>query len=856
MPHILVIEHSPTLRRAVCKHLLATGYQVEELTEFSTAADRLAASTPFDAAVVGWPAHTDPATDEFLVQLTEPPFDRLPIMVLAPEADAVKLNWVSTRGRTAFVLWDDYKSSDRPLSKLLAAQNQAPHDFLSAPQDDSIRILFVDDSPTVRAKIRRLLTKHGYEVGSAGSVPEAMDLARKQPFDLAIIDYFMPGATGDVLCHQLRADPRTTQISTAILTSSYSDQVIKDCLAAGAVECMFKNEADELFLARVAAMSRSVQITRKIEQERKRLSSILSSVGDGVYGVDNNGLITFANKAAKSILGYDDDGTLIGKSPEEIFHPLEDSSHDRGETTLLHKAYCSGEELHGYETEFRHRDGMSILAECTITPLHIQNRRAGAVVAFRDVTTRKLLEEELKWQANHDPLTELHNRKYLEDTLEQEVRRLKRSAESSALLYIDLDRFKYINDTTNHATGDRLLIQVSRQLQARLRETDVLARIGGDEFALILRSVEKSQLETIADQYRQAISDFPFVAEQRSYTVNCSVGVAPIDRNTLSANDVLANADIACHIAKGRGRSQTHVFEANNDERVAMDLELGWSNRLRVALEKDEFQLFYQPIVALSDIDLTTLPEEAGELWRHVCNTTPDTEAIMEVLVRLDNKRGERILPGAFLPTAERFNLMRQIDQWVIDNALEQLARLRHDGYEVSYTINLSGQSVDHIHLINHVAAAMERLAIDPYSLIFEITETCAISNVEAAQSLIRELRDLGCRFALDDFGSGYCSFSRLKHLPVDFIKIDGSFVQGVVQHPTDRAIITSINNIAHSLGKQTVAEWVDSPTALRILKECGVDLVQGHYVGRPSREFDLPPPRLDSGQHHKGEPA
>ncbi|KPK37548.1 MAG: hypothetical protein AMJ69_11175, partial [Gammaproteobacteria bacterium SG8_47] len=466
MPHVLVIEHSPTLRRAVCKHLLPAGHHVEELTDFGEASQRLSASTPFDAVVIGWPSHTDPSTDEFLAQLTESPLDTLPILVLGLEADVVKLNWVSTRGRTAFVLWDDYKTSDRSLAKLLAAQGQAPHDFLSAPQGDPIRILFVDDSPTVRAKIRRLLTKHGYEIGSAGSVAEAMDLARTQPFDLAIIDYFMPGATGDVLCHQLRADPRTTQISTAILTSSYADQVIKDCLAAGAVECMFKSEADELFLARVAAMSRSVQITRKIEQERERLASILSSVGDGVYGVDNNGLITFANKAAKSILGYEDDGELIGESPEEIFHPLEHGAHDMGEQALLHEAYRSGDELHGYETVFRHRDGMNILAECTIIPLHIQDRREGAVVAFRDVTTRKLLEEELKWQANHDPLTELYNRKYLEDTLEQEVRRLKRSAECSALLYIDLDRFKYINDTTNHATGDRLLIQVSRQLQA------------------------------------------------------------------------------------------------------------------------------------------------------------------------------------------------------------------------------------------------------------------------------------------------------------------------------------------------------------------------------------------------------
>jgi diguanylate cyclase (GGDEF)-like protein/PAS domain S-box-containing protein len=832
---ILLVEPSATLRRALQRALATGPYRVVAATSYEAGLHQLTgpgAASPPVAVLIGFPAHPTGASNELFAALYQPDYLAVAVMVFAHAASADVFDWVARRTRAALLLWEEYADCLDGIKRLTAPD--APVTAVASVADD-IRILFVDDARTVRAGYKRLLAQHGYVVDVAANADAAMALALAQPFDIAIIDFHMPGGNGDELCRRLRRDPRTAAVTSAILTGTYLDRVIKDSLDAGAVECMFKNESNELFLARIAAMARGVRSNKAIAAEHQRLAGILASVGDGVYGVDHAGRITFINPAAREIIGLTASENVIGHSAHALFHfAVEDGSPNRSDTCFLQQAYAIGDELRGWDTVFWNRDGQPVPVECTVFPLRVKDRLEGSVVAFRDVSDRRQLERELVWQVNHDPLTHLCNRNHFERALEAEVSRLKRSEERSALLYIDLDRFKYINDTAGHAAGDRLLLEVGNQLKTRLRDADTLARIGGDEFAIILRNVTDDGVRIAAEGFREVLEQANFAYGEKQYKVNGSIGVALIDRDTQSPGEVLANADIACHIAKTRGRNNTHLYRAENDEKHSMQFELGWSVRLQDALRDDGFALVYQPILPVPDIAVDDLPAERGRLWQQYGAIPP--EAHYEVLVRFAD-RGGLVTPSAFLPSAERFGLMPQIDAWILERALARLAALHRGGRRATFTINLSGQTLDADQLVPQFKRCLGEHELDPRFVIFEITETSAIANVQAARRLIDEMRDIGCRFALDDFGIGFSSLYHLKHLPVDFIKIDGQFVRDMVSDPIDRTIVTSINDIAHSLGKRTVAEFVESRDIFKMLQQYGIDYAQGHYIASPQTE-------------------
>ena len=832
---VLIIESSAT-HRHVLRRVLNGRYP--ELVFFRRPAEALEVlrvATPprhFGAILLALDIAPQPNTDELLALLDTPEYLDVAVLLLAHVAEPATVAWTSRRARSAILLWRDFTDSADCLDKLLAPATQTDAEA-SAPQGEPIRVLLVDDSRTVRASYARLLAAQGYIVEVATHAAEAMAKAQEQPFDIAIIDYFMPGENGDALCQRLRADPRTAGMTTAILTGTYLDQVIQDSLKAGAVECMFKNEAQELFVARLAAMSRAVRSRKSVENERSRLASILASVGDGVYGVNRAGLITFVNPAVRRILGYPEDVLLVGQAAHRLFHYAhEDGRANPEDACLLQKSYAKGDELRSWETVFWHQGGSAVPVACTVFPLRIDGRLEGSVVAFRDVSERRALEQELLWQANHDPLTKLYNRRYFERHLEEEVARCQRGS-NSALLYLDLDRFKYINDIAGHAAGDQLLVEISQQMRTRLREADLLARLGGDEFAIILRNVADDSVLHTAESFREILEHYTFVYGGSQYRIYGSIGVALIGSDAQSSGEVLANADIACHLAKNKGRNQTHVYEPDGDAKLAMNVDLGWSDRLQQALKSDRFVIHFQPIVPLLGLDLAALPDK-GEVFpscasRFVENGVSHCEA----LIRLNDDAG-LIQPNAFLPTAERFGLMPQIDLWVIRHVIAHLAGQQRLGARTCISVNLSGHTLADERLVPEVKGLLASHRVDPGSLIFEITETSAIANIEVAQRLIGELREHGCRFALDDFGSGFSSFHHLKHLPVDIVKIDGQFVSGMAENPADRAIVMSINDIAHSLGKRTVAEFVENRAILELLVECGVDYAQGNHISLP----------------------
>jgi diguanylate cyclase (GGDEF)-like protein/PAS domain S-box-containing protein len=836
---ILIVEESATLRYILGKSAQKQGYELLAVDSFLSAIDTLEhASQNLYGAIIGWPNYKHQTESaQLLVLLDREPYSDLPVIVLSNDAEMDILNWTSTRKLSAMVPWENYQEAVISLQAMLDPRLAMDVEESPVQQQSSspMRVLFVDDSNSIVVYYRRLLKRHGYEVETARSVQQAYDLALEKTFDIAIVDYFMPDENGYVLCQKLRENPRTESIRTAVITGTYLDSVIRDCLQAGAVECMFKNEAEELFLARVTAMSRFIEIQRSIEKQRESLAAILESVGEGVYGVDNDGRITFVNPATLKVLGVDNGQSLLGAYAQQSFHHHDEEASTE-EDQLFH-AYGSGEELRGWETSFRHQSGKDIPVECTLYPLVMNGSKEGSVIAFRDISNQKMLEERLRWQATHDHLTEIYNRRYLETHLEEEIRRVQRSGIRSAIVYLDLDRFKYVNDAVGHDVGDQLLIDIGRVLTRQLRRHDIVARIGGDEFAIILKNVDETLAVNLADGCRDALAGLRLQHEDKNYRVQASVGVAMMGPESSTAGDVLADADIACHIAKRLGRNQTYLHEKSDDDRNVMGTELGWSQRIRDALDNNGFVLHYQPILDMSKVELANLPAQDGLLWQQHLRTNEEVYAY-EVLIRMCSETDELYQPNSFIPIAERFNMMTEIDMWVVENALQAMVATGSPKGKLNLSVNLSGNTLDNDESAPQIKALIEKYNIPPESLIFEITETSAIANMDQAKRFMSELAEMGCQFSLDDFGSGFCSFSQLKNLPSDFVKIDGQFVKSMARGSTDRAIVTAMNDVAHSLSRSTVAEFVESPEVMRLLKICGVDRVQGNYISLPLEQL------------------
>jgi diguanylate cyclase (GGDEF)-like protein/PAS domain S-box-containing protein len=844
---VLLAESSPTRRRALSALLVQHGHTVTALASLDEAYAVLARSadsaTGFVAVLVGWPEYAEGVVEDVFGLLHADRFEHLPVLVLADSGSAAAVNWRMTRPRTSLLLWTDYHEAPDALAQLLRPPS-APRPRLDG---GALRILLVDDSATVRMAFSRLLQKHGYLVQVAPGVAEGLALARREPFDIAVIDYFMPDALGTALISALKQDPATAHVVVATITGTYSDAVITESLAAGAVECLFKTEARELFLARLSSLARTIVDRKAIDAERRRLQGILASVGDGVYGVDCEGRIDFVNPAAIDILGYGTPEDLVGRDAFETFHyAFDDGTPMPRGASFLVQSYASGNPVPAWQSVFWTASKRGVPVECTIYPMNIDGVRQGSVVAFRDISARRMLEEELRWQAEHDTLTKLHNRAWFEAQLDQEIARLKRVEQGSVLLFIDVDRFKYINDTAGHAAGDQLLLEVSMRLKSRLRSSDRLARMGGDEYAVILRNVPRQDAALLAEGFRKALTRAPFVYGGKSYRITVSIGASCLDALTASASDAMAAADIALHRAKNAGRNQVQAYAEGSGGREAMDRDLGWSSRLEEALRADRFVLCFQPMVPMAGyIDEPVQAGEAG-LWERQLQRNPDRPARFEVLLRLREASGELTLPGAFLPSAERFGLMVEIDRWVISHAVRALRDARAPRPLV-LAINLAAQSLASAGFVAFVTDQLVHHNVDPSALVFEISESGAIAAQEAVCGPLAALRALGCGIAIDDFGTGFSTIGSLRQLDADFLKIDGSLTQGLPHDPLDRAIVAGLTAIARAAGKRTVAECVENRAALAALLECGVDLAQGHAIGMPSTHLPgvHPPPVL-----------
>lgn len=549
--------------------------------------------------------------------------------------------------------------------------------------------------------------------------------------------------------------------------------------------------------------------------EKERLRVTLGSIGDGVITTDDKGLIKYLNPVGEAMTGWTDDKArgqplltvfnIINANTEEpAFNPVE---------LVLREENPAGLAEH---TVLIHRDGHRAPIEDSAAPIrNIEGQLIGVVLVFHDVSQARMMANEMTYQATHDVLTNLINRREFERRLELVIQSSKHQETQHTMLYLDLDQFKVINDTSGHAAGDDLLRQLTVLMQDKLRQNDALARLGGDEFGVLLENCAPEPALHIAESLRQTVCDFHFVWQDKVFPVGVSIGVVTFRNGGILLADVLRMADAACYVAKDKGRNRVHVYTQEDSDLAQHQGEMGWVGRIQKALDEEQFVLYMQKI----------LPLHAQH------QATPHGE----VLIRMRGDDGTLIAPMAFIPAAERYGLMPAIDRWVVRKTLDYCADLIARNKPVgTVAINLSGTSLCDENFLEFVLAQLEIFKVRPRQICFEITETAAISNLAMAGVFIRELKAKGCLFSLDDFGSGMSSFNYLKHLQIDYLKIDGAFVKDMLQDPIDCAMVESINHIGHLMGIKTIAEFVENAQIEEKLREIGVDFAQGYGVEKP----------------------
>ena len=553
--------------------------------------------------------------------------------------------------------------------------------------------------------------------------------------------------------------------------------------------------------------------------ERDRLLTTLQSISDGVITTDTQGRLTYLNPAAQTLLGIDATSAQ-GLRVDELLE-LEDTRTGTNVQHPVEQCLELGATTESPERILHRADGGIRVVRMLASPLQRPNRTAqGVVVVLHDHTELWQMTQQLNHQATHDDLTGLCNRREFERRLEESLRTLQEGQTPHAVFYMDLDQFKIINDTCGHQAGDELLRELSERLLHLIRQNDTLARLGGDEFGVLLCHCPPERAEAIAHRILEAVQALRFAWEGRRFDVGVSIGLVPVNGPAHTLPEILSQADSACYAAKEDGRNRIYVWQPTDQALRRRSGEMEWVGRIRAALDEGRLVLFGQAVHPLGPTD-------------------PDL-AHLEVLMRLRDEDDRLISPGSFIPAAERYHLMPDIDRHVIDHAFAMLARHRaargdNARCDPTVAINLSGQSLAQESMLEFVTERLQHYAIPPHCIIFEITETAAISHHERAQSLIRTLRYMGCRFSLDDFGSGLSSFGYLKNLPVDFIKIDGSFVRDISHNAVDSAMVTAIHRVGHVLGLRTIAECVESEATMERLREIGLDFVQGFYLSEPT---------------------
>jgi len=554
-------------------------------------------------------------------------------------------------------------------------------------------------------------------------------------------------------------------------------------------------------------------------QEKEKAVAALESVKDSIFSTDINGKITNMNAVAEKLTGWPAN-EAAGKNFFDIIELIDERSQKRVEN-FLDKVFNTKSVVKiPLRTVMISQSKQTYAVEGTASPVfNNANRLIGAVVVIRDVTDNRELQKKINYQAKHDKLTGFSNRYEFENQMLKIINDAKANGTRHALLYIDVDQFKVLNDTCGHFAGDQMLKQIGLLLKNNIRKMDIIARLGGDEFGIIIKNITIKDACIIADKICKSMQKFKFVWDKKLFTIGVSIGVVEINQNVSNFEYILSAADRSCYAAKEKGGGRYHLYCDEDQELSKRHGEMKLLSTIKEALETDKFCLYYQIIIPASIKEQCT--------W-------------YETLIRMIDDDGNIILPNNFLPAAQRYNVMPAIDKWVIKKFFETYSTSwskyndNNDNIRLRFNINISGASLNDDSFLEFIKSQYAKHSIHAEAICFEITETIAVSNLSNANKFVLELKKLGFKFALDDFGSGLTSFEYLKYLPVDYLKIDGSFIKNITKSPIDYEMVSSINRIAHLMNMKTIAEFVENKEIYDCLKEIGVDYAQGYWVEKP----------------------
>jgi len=682
-------------------------------------------------------------------------------------------------------------------------------------------VLLVEDNPADAKLLQEMVAatgEHDLILRPCRRLGDAIEAIEAETTDCVLLDLSLPDVSGLDGIDRLRE--RFPSLPIVILTGLNSDEVALEALQAGAQDFLIKGSIEGHGVKRAVRYA----IERKsAEEELARLGRqnelILDSAGEGICGLDSAGVVTFANPAAAKLLGWPRE-EVLGARFHDLVHPkgaLSDG-HDSADCPIQ-VAVFEGASYGSDGESFSRCDSTKFPVEYSVTPF-VAEPGQGAVITFKDITERKRSEQQLQYLADHDILTGLYNRRRFGEELTQQIAICERLDVTSALLVMDIDNFKFINDALGHHAGDELIRSLSGQLKGRVRRTDIVARLGGDEFALLLTGTGAEAATELADELLAMTRGHRVLARDKPVQVTTSIGISMLDTANLTAEQLLTEADVAMYEAKGSGRDRAVLFTRDAPSPNAQRTGFVWTDRIKRALRDDLFAVYAQPIASLGDED----------------------DDRYELLIRMTDDDGDVVAPGAFLPVAERFGLITEIDVWMIRQAIKLIEREQVGGRDIVVEVNLSGHSICDPELPDLIEAELERAPVDPSRLVFEITETAAIANMDEARALATRIRRWGCRFALDDFGAGFGSFYYLKYLPVDYLKIDGEFIRNLDSSEIDQRMVQAMVEIARALGLRTIAEFVESGAILQQLRKFEVDFVQGYHIGHPAPVEDIAP--------------
>jgi len=673
------------------------------------------------------------------------------------------------------------------------------------------RILVVEDEKIIALDLRRRLEKFGYEVvGLASEAGEAIELAGAEHPDLILMDIQLSnGSDGIGAATEIRS---TFGIPVVFLTAFADEATIQRAKIAEPVGYVLKPFKEKELYTTIDIGLHKSRVERELVRQERLFSSILRSAGDAIVSTDASGLIQYINPAAETLTGWREDearGVLV----DDVISLIRDSN---GEPVSIRRS--SSEAIRGSRaieaTSLLNKFGAKIHVEGSASDIRGERGQyEGLTIAFRDVTDVRQLNETVTYQASHDALTGLINREAFAFQLERLAADSASEESQHVFLFLDIDQFKVINDVCGHQAGDELLRQMSESIKLVLSHQYILGRLGGDQFGIIIRDADLEAGHNVAKELVVRLNH-KFVWQSSNYNVTVSIGAAPIGKGNCEVNGILAAGDDACTLAKEHGGNSVRVFQSSDFVFLKRRGEMQWISRLTHALEDDRFVFYHQVIQSLTRQD----------------------ETKYEILLRLRDLDGGLVSPGEFIPAAERYKLMPSIDRWVIEGACRYVQHAGQKSLSIPVIcVNISGASLADSTLLDYILFMFDQYEVEGSSFCLEVTETSAIQNLSGATKFIRRIKETGATFALDDFGNGFSSFSYLKRLPVDYLKIDGSFVKDIETDPIDLAMVEAVNSIGHTMGMKTIAEYVHTDRIRQMLAERGVDYAQGFAISEPA---------------------